>query len=482
MALSDAELEAVVTRVVGELLRSEPAARPSSAAPAPPAPSGREPLAATGRNGLFGTVDEAVAAASAAQRVLARGGVGLRKRAIAAIREMGVATAEELARHAHEETGLGRVRDKIAKNEFAAAASLGVEDLEPRAFAGEHGLTVEDWLPWGVVASITPTNSPSAFMVNHGITMLAGGNAVAFNCHPGCKWTSMRTVELMNQAVVAAGGPDNLMTGVVAPTLETARELVQHRDVAMLCITGGAELVRDAFGTGKRVIAAGPGLPVSVVDETADPRWAAEEIFRGAVFENTILCIGEKAVVVADRVYQPLLDAFADLPARVLDEGETERVFNAVIDTSRPGHAVTRREFVGRDAEVLLGAAGIESRKPVGLLVAPVDRTHPLFAMEQFCPFLPVVRARDSDEAIDVGIEVEGGNRHTAMIYSNFPPNVERFTREVSCVVSVVNGCSLRGLGVDGEGYPGFAIGTVTGEGITAPRHFVQARRVARIR
>jgi acyl-CoA reductase-like NAD-dependent aldehyde dehydrogenase len=470
MALSDAELNAVVTRVVGQLLQSEPASAPA------PTPS------AAGRNGLFATVDEAVAAARSAQRDLVRGGVGLRKRAIAAIREMGLANAEELARQAHEETGLGRVRDKIAKNQFAASASLGVEDLEPRAFAGEHGLTVEDWLPWGVVGSVTPTNSPSAFMINHGITMIAGGNAVAFNCHPGCKRTSMRTVELMNQAVVAAGGPDNLMTGVVAPTLDTARELVQHRDVAMLVITGGAELVRDAFGTGKRVIAAGPGLPVSVVDETADPRLAAEEIFRGAVFENTILCIGEKAVVVAERLYQPLLDAFAELPARILTEAETDRVFAAVIDTSRPEHPVTRKEFVGRDAEVLLAAAGIESRKPVGLLVAPVDRAHPLFAMEQFCPFLPVVRARDSDEAIDLGIEVEGGNRHTAMIYSNFPPNVERFTREVSCVVTVVNGCSLRGLGVDGEGYPGFAIGTITGEGITSPRHFVQARRVSRIR
>jgi acyl-CoA reductase-like NAD-dependent aldehyde dehydrogenase len=480
--ISDAELERVVRRVVGELTRSAPAAAIGGGAPAR-APAGREPLTATGTNGLFATVDEAVAAARAAQAALQKGGVGLRRRAIDAIRAMGLATAEELARAAHEETGLGRVRDKIAKNEFAATASLGVEDLaEPRTFAGAHGLTVEDWLPWGVIASVTPTNSPSAFMVNHGITMIAGGNAVVFNAHPGCKWTSMRTVELMNQAVVAAGGPDNLMTGVVAPTLETATALVRHAGVDMLVVTGGAALVRDAFGTGKRVIAAGPGLPVSVVDETADPRLAAEEIFRGAVFENTILCIGEKSVVVAESVARPLYDAFAELPARILSEDEVERVYRAVIADDGGGHPTTRKEFVGRDAEVLLAAAGIESRKPVGLLVAPVERDHPLFWMEQFCPFLPVVRARDSEAAVDLGIAVEGGNRHSAMIYSNFPPNVERFVREARCVMNVVNGNSLRGLGVDGEGYPGFAIGTVTGEGITAPRHYVQARRVARIR
>ena len=131
---------------------------------------------------------------------------------------------------------------------------------------------------------------------------------------------------------------------------------------------------------------------------------------------------------------------------------------------------------------MLLAAAGLTARKPVGLLVAPVERDHPLFWMEQFLPLLPVVRTKDSDAAIDLGIEAEGGNRHTAMIYSNFPPNVERFAREVSTVVTVVNGCSLRGLGAEGEGYPGFAIGTVTGEGITSPRHFAQVRRVARIR
>ncbi len=464
MAISEAELAAIVSRVVAEL-------SPAVAAPA-----------ADGRNGLFASVDDAVGAARSAQRALARGGVELRRRAIDAIRRCGNEHAESLAQMAHDETGLGRVRDKVAKNQLAANVSVGVEDFErPAAFAGEHGLTIEDWLPWGVVASVTPTNSPSAFMINHGITMIAGGNAVAFNAHPGCARTSMRTVELMNQAVVAAGGPDNLMTGVTAPSLETARALVTHPGVDMLCITGGAELVRDAFGTGKRVVAAGPGMPVAVVDETADPRWAASEIFKGAVFDNTILCIGEKAVVAAESVYAQLIEAFAELPTLVLSPSQVEEVYRAVIDSSGAAPR-TRREFVGRDAEVLLAAAGIDARKPVGLLVAPVERDHPLFWMEKFCPFLPVVRVRDSAAAIDLGIEAEGGNRHTAMIYSNHPPNVERFAREVSTVVTVVNGCSLRGLGAEGEGYPGFAIGTVTGEGITSPRHFAQARRVARIR
>ena len=157
-------------------------------------------------------------------------------------------------------------------------------------------------------------------------------------------------------------------------------------------ITGGAALIRDAFGTGKRVIAAGPGVPVSVLDETADPVHAAREIFAGAVYENTILCIGEKSVVAADAVHDRLLAAFADLPARILTADEVEQVYRTVIDDSGD-HPRTRAEFVGKDAEVLLAAAGLESRKPVGLLVAPVE---PLAsaALDGAVPPVPARRAR----------------------------------------------------------------------------------------
>ncbi len=478
---TEADLEALVRGVVAQVVGGRPPAAPAPRPQAEPTGQGVIRVSATGANGLFSTVDDAVAAARKAQERLAAEGLDKRRAYIEAIRAAGVASAERLARSAYEETGLGRFRDKVEKNVFAATRTLGMEDLEPRAFAGDHGVAVEDHLPWGVVASITPINSPSAFIINHAITMLAGGNSVVFNVHPGCRNTSMATVELLNEAVVETGGPENLMTGVVEPTLDTAKALVQHAGVDMLVITGGAALIKDAFATRKRVIAAGPGNPTAVVDETADLRRAAREVFKGASYENCILCIGEKTCIVSEKAAGDFLAALDELPVRRLDAREVDRVFQTVIDTSGH-HPVTRREFVGKDAEVLLGAAGLSSRKPVGLLVAEVERDHPLVRMEQFVPFLPVVRARDASDAIDLGVEVEGGNHHTVMIYSNWPDNVERFAREADCVICVVNGNSLRGLGVEGEGYPGFTIGTVTGEGLTSTRHYVKARRVSHTR
>jgi propionaldehyde dehydrogenase len=480
---TQADLEALVRGVVSAVVGTEtfaPKRPPSDGAAAPEArPGVIRPSA--GGGGLFTSVDDAVRAASEAQRRFAAEPLERRQTYIDAMRRAAVANAEPLARSAFEETQLGRFRDKIDKNVFAATRTAGIEDLAPSAFSGDHGLTVEDWLPWGVVASITPINSPSAFIVNHAITMLAGGNAVVFNVHPGCWNTSLATVEVLNRAVVEAGGPDDLMTGVVEPNLDSAKALVAHGDIDMLVITGGAALIEDAFATNKRVIAAGPGNPTAVVDETADPRRAAREIFNGCSFENTILCIGEKTCVVTEQAAPAFLDAFDDLPVRRLGAQEFDRVFEKVIDVSGH-HPVTRREFVGRDAEVLLGAAGLTAPKPVGMLLAEVDRDHPIVRMEQFCPLLPVVRANDASDMVELGLEVEGHNHHTVMIHSNHPDTVARFAREAECVVVVVNGSSLRGLGVEGEGYPGFTIGTVTGEGITSARHFVRARRVSHTR
>lgn len=495
---TEADLEALVRGVVsavvggGAATLKAPAGTPSErTAPEASRPNGTEKatrpgpgvieVAPVGRHGLFASVNDAVAAARAAQERFAASSLERRRACIEAMRAVGIAEAERLARSAFEETGLGRFRDKVEKNVFAATRTVGVEDLEPTAFSGDFGLAVEDHLPWGVVASITPINSPSAFIINHGITMLAGGNAVVFNVHPGCWNTSLASVEVLNRTVVEAGGPDNLMTGVVNPTLDTAKALVTHAGIDMLVITGGAALIKDAFATRKRVIAAGPGNPTAVVDETADPKRAAAEIFKGASYENTILCIGEKTCVVTENAASGFLAALDELPVRRLDAAETDRVFEAVIDTSG-AHPATRRGFVGKDAEILLSAAGLSAPKPVGLLVAEVDRDHPLVRMEQFLPFLPVVRARNGNDMIDLGLEVEGRNHHTVMIHSNHPPTVERFAREAGCVVCVVNGSSLRGLGVEGEGYPGFTIGTVTGEGITSTRHFVRSRRVSHTR
>ncbi len=130
---------------------------------------------------------------------------------------------------AQVETGLGRTEDKTEKNRLVTAKTPGPEDLEPTVVTGDQGMTVTEYAPFGVVAAITPTTNPTATIINNTIAIVAAGNALVFNAHPNAKGVSAENVRRINRAVVAAGGPENLVTTVDEPTIESAQQLMRHR-------------------------------------------------------------------------------------------------------------------------------------------------------------------------------------------------------------------------------------------------------------
>ena len=83
----------------------------------------------------------------------------------------------------------------------------GTEGLAPIAFSGDDGLTITERARYGVIGSITPTTNPTETIINNGIGMVSGGNAVVFNAHPYAAQTSAWLVHLLNEAIAAAGGP-----------------------------------------------------------------------------------------------------------------------------------------------------------------------------------------------------------------------------------------------------------------------------------
>src|SRR5260370_14253593 len=225
LEISEAELERIVRSVLSEL-------------------TGNGQVKAGGAgvvvNGQSRTVDEAVDAATVAFEQLSACSLEDRKRFIEAISTTDLKNKELQVKMADEETHLGRYEHKIAKNETACKLTPGVEILEPRAFTGDHGLTVHDWAPFGVVVAITPVTNPSSVILNNAICMMAAGNATVVNAHPSAKVCSMKTIELINQAVVAAGGADNVLTSVIQPAIETATALMAHRKDYMVVAAGGA--------------------------------------------------------------------------------------------------------------------------------------------------------------------------------------------------------------------------------------------------
>src|SRR5262249_19039672 len=153
---------------------------------------------------------------------------------------------------AADETGYGRAEDKIKKNLLVTVKTPGPEMLEPRAKSGDHGLMLMERAPYGVIGSIIPTTNPTETVINNSIAMISGGNAVVFNAHPNAKRCSLRCVKILNDAIVRAGGPANLISAVEDPTIETAQALMKHRDVALLVVTGGPGVVREAMLSGKK--------------------------------------------------------------------------------------------------------------------------------------------------------------------------------------------------------------------------------------
>jgi acyl-CoA reductase-like NAD-dependent aldehyde dehydrogenase len=309
--------------------------------------------------------------------------------------------------------------------------------------------------------------------------MLAAGNGVVFNVHPSARRCSVQTVVLMNQAIQAAGGPANVVTCLAAPTIETAQEMMRHRGIRLVVVTGGGAVVKAAMASGKRAICAGPGNPPVVVDETAHLGKAGRDIVLGASTDNNIICTDEKEVLVVSSVADELIRAMAAAGAVIIPASQLPQlekvIFTEQRGPRRPG--VINHDLIGKNAAVILGRLGMNLPDSVRLGIVEVDEGHPLLWTEQMMPILPVCRVPNVDYAIDLAVQVEGGNRHTAVMHSTNIDSLSRMARECDCSIFVKNGRSQAGLGLDAEGYCSFTIASPTGEGLTGPRAFSRWRR-----
>ncbi len=449
-------------------------------APAEPRVPAEIPEAELG-DGIHPDLASAIRAAAGAQRVARDMGPDARERIVAAIRASMIAHAERLARSALEETGLGRWEDKREKILLVATRTPGPEDLAAIIETGEDGMMLTEHAPFGLIGSITPSTNPVSTIVNNTIAVLSGGNGLIFNVHPNAKRVSAETIRLMNRAIVGAGGPTDLVTAIAEPTIHSAQALMHHPDVPLLIVTGGPGVVREALKSDKRAVTAGPGNPPVVVDDTANIAQAARDIVAGASFDNNIICIDEKEVIVVRSVADELIRAMARHGARVLKEHELKKVerviFAAMGPPGKPG--VIDPAWIGKDARAIAAAAGVEVDGDPRLLVAEVPADHNLVWTEQMMPVLPVVRVASVDDAIDLAVRAEHRFRHTASIHSTNVSTITRMARTINVSIFIANGPNYAGLGRGGEGFTSFSIASPSGDGMTRPLTFTRERRIS---
>lgn len=432
--------------------------------------------------GVYDSMADAIEAAHASYLKLKEAGTSARKKAIDVVRRLCVENAQEWGRLEFEETKIGRLDHKIEKLAICGELVPGLEFLQRQAFSGDFGLTVIDFAPWGVVGAVTPSTHSIPTLTGNAINILAAGNSVVFNTHPGACGCAAVAIRAYNEAIYAETGITDLLTTVRKPTLDTFHEMCSHNHVNLLLVTGGPAVVKAAMKTGKRAICAGPGNPPVVVDATADIDRAARSIIQGASYDNNLLCIGEKEVFVVEAVADKLIAALKAAGAVQLDAAQVAALTDKAF-TVKPGegggcaHASVNKDFIGKDAAVLAAAIGLTVPPKTDLLFGETHKDHYFVVEEQMMPFIPIVRVPDVDTAIRYAIEAEHGYRHTAIVHSRDIEVLTRFAQEADTTLFIKNGPCMTGLGLGGEGFLSFSIATPTGEGVTTPMTFTRSRR-----
>jgi aldehyde dehydrogenase len=470
--------EQTLRLVVDEVLRGLGRQPAPVAAPAPAVRA-----TTVSRGPRFGVFDDAATASAAAQdafHALQGHGLAGRARVIEIVKELCTARAVEWGRIEFEETKIGRLEHKVEKLQIVKLVP-GLEWLRPYGLSGDHGITLEEYTPFGVVGAITPVTHSVPTLAGNVINIVAAGNAVVFNPHPSAARCAALAVRAFNEAIHAALGIENLVCTIEQPSLASFDALCKSEFVRLLCVTGGPAVVQAAMKSGKRAICAGPGNPPVVVDGTRCVKRAAADIVRGAAYDNNLLCIGEKQIFVLASVADAFIAALKDAGGAALTPGQLERLTAAAFTTSRDAggcsHAVLNRTLVGRDAAVLAREAGATVPASTQVLFAETDVTHPFVMEEQMMPMLPIVRVPNFEQAVAYAARSEHGYKHSAIIHSLNVDHMTQMARALDTTLFVKNGPSVAGLGLGGEGYLSYSIATTTGEGITTPKTFTRTRR-----
>ena len=291
--------------------------------------------------GIFPDGASAAAAAREGYAQLCKGGIAARKEVVDIVKSMTVSNAKEWGAFEYNETKIGRLEDKIGKLEIVKLVP-GVEWIAPDAYSGDNGIMLEEYAPYGVIGAITPVTHSVPTIAGNIINMVAAGNAVVFNPHPGGVKSAVMAISAYNAEIERRLGIRNLICCVGNPTLESYEAIAKSDDVAIMCITGGPGVVKAAMKSGKKSFCAGPGNPPVIVDETADPKKAACDIIAGGAFDNNLLCIGEKEIFVTEAAASAFMRELENNGAERISSSALDRLTNEVFEKKSGAHSLAK--------------------------------------------------------------------------------------------------------------------------------------------
>lgn len=406
---------------------------------------------------------------------------------VAAMGKAAEAAAQELARMAVEETRYGVYEDKIIKNlfnaKFCTHAMLKMRTLGV-LWTDEAARVTAIGAPMGVIAGIIPVTNPTSTTIYKCLAAVKSGNAIVCAPHPRAAKCCARTVEIMAAAAEKSGAPQGLLQCLSGGQLSATRELMAHRDIALVMATGGAAMVRAAYSSGKPTLAVGPGnVPVYVHRSVADLGEAALMIVTSKAFDNGTACVAEQSVVLDEPIADAAIKAFEQHDTVFLD-AERQRQLAHVLFTG----SALNPDAVGQNAVELARRIGLSVPATTRVLAATLNDVGPQapLSAEILGPILSFYRARDVGKARERCRQVLafGGEGHTLGLHGQDQTMIAQMSELPVSRVIVNSPTLLGGMGFSAGTDPSFMLGTGTWSGSivsdnVTPMHLINIKRVA---
>jgi acetaldehyde dehydrogenase (acetylating) len=398
------------------------------------------------------------------------------------------AHSQELAERAVEETGYGNARDKHLKNLLAC-------EVLPRRMRGMKTVgilrelpeekIVEIGVPVGVVAAILPTTNPTSTAIYKTLIALKAGNAVVVSPHPRAHRCTCATVDVLYEAALEAGAPEDIIQCVDTATLEGTQALMRHERTSVILATGGAGIVRAAYSSGKPAFGVGPGNVPALIDASAELEEAVAKVVAGKSFDYGTVCSSEQAIVAEESLRDRILSMLQSQRAYFANDAQKEALGKLLI---LPNWTVNP-QCVGQAPQKIAMMAGFAVPPETSIIcaeIAGVGKQHPLSA-EKLSPVLSLHFVKNFDAALETchALLKFGGLGHTAVIHARDEGRIRQYALRVPAMRVLVNTSAPHGsVGITTNVFPamtlgcGAAAGNATSDNI-GPLNLINVKRLA---
>lgn len=392
-----------------------------------------------------------------------------------------------LAKLAVEETGRGVVEDKTTKNMYASENiwnSLRNEKTVGIISEDKERELIKIAEPIGVIAGVTPVTNPTSTVIFKSMIALKTRNAIIFGFHPQAQKSCVKTAEVIRQAAVAAGAPENCIQWITKPSLQATTDLMNHPGVQTVLATGGPSMVKAAYSTGKPALGVGPGNGPSYIEKTADIAKTVYDIVLSKTFDNGMICSSENSVVVDSAIYDQVKKAFLDWGCYFVKPSELKKFSDGFID---PRRGTVRGPIAGKSAPEIAELCGLKVPADTKILIAELDGVGPDYPLsaEKLSPVLSMYKANSTEQAFQICTDLlnYGGRGHTAGIHTNNKDLIKRFALAMSaCRILVNSPASVGGIGdLYNNMTPSLTLGTGS-YGLNSVSHNISARDLLNIK